>query len=277
MVLQDDIFETLTELGLTALQAKVYLALTQLGESRAATICKLSKVTRPDIYRVINELLEAGLVEKIVSKPMRFVPIPLQQGLSLLLEMRDQRSSKLKKEIERITKKMTKKTPTAQHTNFRFIEIPNRGPSLKEVVEQKLELQTMDIVTSGARFARWIIDSYKYLRSLLARGVRFRTIVSRSQDADKIAPRKEYLKKLGTLFENPSFQVRYITDEVPALLAMHDSKGVHLNLEPSRYGEGGTGPYMYSDHHGFVGMSRIYFDMLWGKAAEADSKAAETE
>jgi sugar-specific transcriptional regulator TrmB len=79
--------KTLRELGLSLLQAKVYLALVKLGTHstvKAISIC--SKVARQDVYRTITELREFGLVEMVIGNPALFRAIPLQETVSILME-----------------------------------------------------------------------------------------------------------------------------------------------------------------------------------------------
>jgi len=59
----------LTELGLSAIQAKVYLALAQSTESTATVVADISGVARPDVYRVLAQLEKMGLVQTIVANP----------------------------------------------------------------------------------------------------------------------------------------------------------------------------------------------------------------
>jgi sugar-specific transcriptional regulator TrmB len=60
MDLNDHDTEALIALGLNSTQAKVYLALLSLGQSKAQTIWKTSGVNRQDIYRTLNDLEEEG-------------------------------------------------------------------------------------------------------------------------------------------------------------------------------------------------------------------------
>ena len=69
---KDEHVEILVRLGLTFCQAKIYLALLQLGTSSAKTISNYTNIARPDIYRVIRGLVMLGLVEKSIGKPANF-------------------------------------------------------------------------------------------------------------------------------------------------------------------------------------------------------------
>ena len=59
--------QILTNLGLTPVQARVYLALVESGPLRISAISKASDVARPDVYRILSNLEKIGLVEKITS------------------------------------------------------------------------------------------------------------------------------------------------------------------------------------------------------------------
>jgi len=94
---QEETVQTLVNLGLTVLQAKVYLALVKSGTSTGRTTAKTAKVASQDIYRVLTELQEKGLIEKIIAKPNKYRPILLEEGLSMLLQRRNKQTAELKK------------------------------------------------------------------------------------------------------------------------------------------------------------------------------------
>jgi sugar-specific transcriptional regulator TrmB len=77
--------ETLLDLGLTTSQARVYIANIKLGKVKAKDICKESGIGRQEVYRVLTELLELGLIEKVIGTPMEFDAVPLSRGIILLL------------------------------------------------------------------------------------------------------------------------------------------------------------------------------------------------
>ncbi len=60
--------KNLEKLGLTSKEAKVYLALLELGEANIQNISKKSKVKRTTVYDVIDSLREKGLVGTTVSR-----------------------------------------------------------------------------------------------------------------------------------------------------------------------------------------------------------------
>ena len=54
----------LSDFGLTHNQAKVYLAIAQLGLASVSQASKASNVRREDVYRIMPKLEKMGLIEK---------------------------------------------------------------------------------------------------------------------------------------------------------------------------------------------------------------------
>jgi len=62
-----DVIKSLTNLGLTPTQAKIYLANLQTGQATAKAISQTSKIAREDIYRTLPSLQALGLTPKFTS------------------------------------------------------------------------------------------------------------------------------------------------------------------------------------------------------------------
>jgi sugar-specific transcriptional regulator TrmB len=86
LLIDEESVQSLSRLGLSTSQVKVYLALLELEKATAKTIAKHSKVARQEAYRVLAELQEKGLVEKIIEIPTKFKPIPIEDCIYLLIE-----------------------------------------------------------------------------------------------------------------------------------------------------------------------------------------------
>jgi HTH-type transcriptional regulator, sugar sensing transcriptional regulator len=58
---EDRLVSTLSDLGLTNYEAKVYLALTRRGSSTAAETARVAGIPRQRIYDVLSSLVTRGL------------------------------------------------------------------------------------------------------------------------------------------------------------------------------------------------------------------------
>ncbi len=80
-------------LGLTHNQARICLALIELGPSKVEEISIVSEVTRQDIYRIIPSLQALGFVETTLSKPTIFKVLSLQEPPSILVNQREKKTA----------------------------------------------------------------------------------------------------------------------------------------------------------------------------------------
>jgi sugar-specific transcriptional regulator TrmB len=259
-MLHEDEAQTLRELGLTLLQAKVYLALVSLGNTTAGKTAKLSKVARQEVYRIINELSEAGLVSRIVATPTMFKPLPLSEGLSLLLERRIKKTSELQAKVREVFHKNINKRETNNQSNYEFRMVPEKAPWFKyrtEMVEKKY--QTFDLLTTVKRFSsRMVYDEEPYKKGA-KRGAKIRILTEKPHRNSPI------LASINALREYPNFKFRYTYIEPQVILVIPDQKEAALAISPSnRVGP----PYLVSNHPSFVQMAQQYFETLWNKAKE---------
>ena len=69
--------ESLENLGLNEKQAKVYIALLQIGQGSAYAIAKLSGLKKSTTYVVLEDLIDKGVVRKVPRvKVMQYIAIP---------------------------------------------------------------------------------------------------------------------------------------------------------------------------------------------------------
>ena len=68
----DSAVENLVQLGLKEYEAKIYVALTGLGEANVRRIHEVSGVPRPRVYDVLNSLDEKGFIEIRQGSPLMY-------------------------------------------------------------------------------------------------------------------------------------------------------------------------------------------------------------
>lgn len=78
--------QKLRSYGLTEYQARVYLALLDLGTSEASAVPAASRVPRTRVYATMRQLHDKGLVQILPEKPLRYKAVPLAAYLKSLAE-----------------------------------------------------------------------------------------------------------------------------------------------------------------------------------------------
>lgn len=105
MTLSGDIQE-LTELGLSENEARVYLALVELGPSTTGPIIKRSGLYRVIVYDTLEKLIEVGLASYVVRRNRKLFS---GEPPSRLLEMAEEKVSTAKKLSDTLAKKYIEK------------------------------------------------------------------------------------------------------------------------------------------------------------------------
>jgi len=95
--------DQLPEYGLTEVQAKVYYHLLTLGRTSSTKVAKQLDVHRSEVYRVLRELAEKGIVtEKKGKRPILYTPTPPQEALEILLQQQAKTLERLREGMPKL-------------------------------------------------------------------------------------------------------------------------------------------------------------------------------
>ncbi len=75
------VIDRLISLGMTSYEAKVFLALTRLGEARVSDINAVTDVPRPAIYETLEKLEQRGVIEVSTGRPKKFRALPPRMAI----------------------------------------------------------------------------------------------------------------------------------------------------------------------------------------------------
>jgi len=85
-----NILEQLKNLNLNATEAKIFLAIIEIGPASISDIAKRAQIKRPTAYYIIEELIKGGLIIKVPNgKRIFYQSVPPQNILDLLDKKRD--------------------------------------------------------------------------------------------------------------------------------------------------------------------------------------------
>jgi sugar-specific transcriptional regulator TrmB len=141
---RDKDVEALTALGLTGLQARVYLALIRLGQAKIQTVSKITQVARQDLYRVMTELQNRCLVEKVLDTAVTFKAVSIQEAVPILLQRLDREKIEAQnKALQLIERHQYKIDKLEQEVESQFLLIPR-----KEALSRRLNKSIDNAQTS---------------------------------------------------------------------------------------------------------------------------------
>ena len=255
-------------LGLTPSQAKLYLIILKIGRADGKTIAKHSGVARQEVYRILCELQESGLVEKIIAKPYEFRAIPLQDGLSSLLTQKAEEYSEAKEKTKILLQRFENKAEDVSQ-EYALILIPKREAVIKRIGnELKNAQQSVDHVTTMQRFMQAIHQYFAFYKEGAERGVKFRVITEKPKDD------KAFSKAMQELWLTPSVKVRYLSQLPKANVAIFDRKEAMVTVYPA------TGltesPCIWTNHPSLLSIYQDHFETVWRRALKYKAERALT-
>jgi len=250
--------QVLTDLGLTKVQARLYLALAESGPSRILTISKISRVARPEIYRNLSRLQELGLVEKIIATPLMYRAVPINEGLSLLLETKTRQYRKVRAETRMWldTAKIEKPAKEKQMEESQFVFLPRRTviERIRTAIE-KAQL-SINLVLSWNRFSHGIGSAFaESMEIAWAKNVKVRFIIERPMES------KTAKQLIRFCREKPFCQLRFIPHYPKTIFGVYDKKEVFI-IAKSKTDLPGS-PALWSNNPSLIDLVEDYFEKLW--------------
>ena len=251
--------QTLIDLGLTDLQARVYFSLYQKGPSEASTISKITNVARSDIYRTMDRLQQIGLIEKEISYPIRFKAFPLEMVFAILMKRQAKKYKELKSEINFLLLKSKKKnnSENSLHEESKFVLIPSREALIKKLKDAIKKTQiSIDLTTTVRRFKFACYTFADPLEKAWSRGVNGRAII--------VKPEEAVSETLTTTWKKPSAEIRYVSIIPKIVMVMYDKKEVLIYTDPTA--DLDKSPALWSNDRSLLAMAEFFFEALWKRA-----------
>jgi sugar-specific transcriptional regulator TrmB len=249
----------LVDLGLSLTQAKIYLSLIHLGRAKVGDIYKKSGVARQDIYRVLEKLLEFGLIEKIVCSPVEYVPLPLTEGISMLVNRKKTEFEKIAIKAEKI-KEQGFITNSLEHEGISGEIIATME---KDVLNSKTRRtfmnaeQTVEYVCKWNAFIAGSMAVIDESRRAARRGIKGRTVVESPKYSLTIPnPIQKFMRE-------QILELRIIGSVPFFFLGIIDKREIIFTPSPCRNMQAIT---YWSRDKGFAELANSYFETIWNKA-----------
>lgn len=232
-------YNALQEFGLSNTESKVYLALLEIGKSKAGEITKKSNVNRTNVYDALERLIEKGLVSYISENNKRVFEAVNPQRLQEVLK---EKQDKLGQTIEELKSKYNKGQKKEDALVFRG------KAGIKSIFEDILN-EKKDLFSYGAesRFKDFFPFYQKHWNDERAKiGIKVKIIWSeRVKDIKK----KEHLKLLDAKFLPETY-------EFPSMIMVYGDRVVTIVWLEEPFG------FMIKSEEA-VKSNMNFFDLLW--------------
>jgi HTH-type transcriptional regulator, sugar sensing transcriptional regulator len=251
----------LMDLGLTSLQAKTYLTLTEIGESPIKTIAKNSNVARQNTYQILSELQEIGLIEKVIAKPIKYKALPLTSAAHMLFKNKTEQYRRVEAQTKELLQRTKENKQTAAHLEHsdEFILIPEKEASTLRIEEAYKNARTSVCTVMMLKGTKPIDlqNLPQFLKKAVIRGINVRHITNKPQDCKSI-PANLVWKEKG------SYELRYIAEVPPVVFCLLDDKEIFFTREVIPDPSAGTS--LWTNNPGLIALAKDYFERTWSKA-----------
>jgi sugar-specific transcriptional regulator TrmB len=248
--------DALTEFGLTVTQAKVYLCLNSIGPSSAGNLAKHAKVPRQDIYRVLNELFEFGLIEKEIQMPRRFIAIPITKCINLLVRQRNIKTRIMqKKAIDNLCcKRMVEKEEADNFSSTVIVQ--KEDPVLLRAGEFLSSVEkSLVVVSPPQKLFPWIFEQSVFFEKAFKRGVQIKILTEKNGSIPDVF--QKFLK-------TDLFEMRLLRKKPTVSFGIYDRKNLILELQ----GDNGylASQALVSNNPSIIDLAYNFFKSEWSHA-----------
>ena len=257
---REDSVKMLSEFGLTPYEAKIYLSIFGQGLTSAGNLAKITGIRREEVYRTLPKLEKAGLIERVLGRPVKVRALPIEDVLSILIARKEEDASR---EIQSLVTKKTQLLEMVLHapqeakledekTQFTLI-------SEKDAIEKKIAFlikqstSSIDFVDTFESAFRFVLTFTDELLSAKHRDVEIRIITEYPENTSLIPV------SLRKHFPEDSLDIRYC-DELPGNYILFDRYQALITTASGNTTPGAR--CLWTDDPSLVGIVQKDFDKL---------------
>lgn len=247
----EEIEQTLIELGLTGLQAKVIIALQNFDYATVKEISREADVYRQQVYPVLDDLQNMGLVRKRLDHPNKYNSPSLNEIFTILLDRKGELLAALKKKTRILQCEIPQTLKNTDEEEFVFELITGRERIKREIHKQMENAHKIDLILKFDPLFYLIADKLEAERIEHKENVEVRVLTG---TRPKNIHRKKIPKDYKIRFVDSNFPVEIVVCDNRANLTLHSNRN-DLNLTCLAL--------LTSNHPCFVEMLNHYFEVLW--------------
>jgi len=178
-----EVLQNLEELGLTKGEARVYLALLEIGKSSVGPIVNKSKISPSKVYDVLNRLIKKGIVTFAIGGKTRFYSALSPQRLKILIDDKRDLYNKQLQQQEKVLKHSIPGLEAVQKIGEQreYAEVLEGIRGIKtffEMMLEELKPGESELVLGYTKYSGELFDDYfsDYNNRCRKKGVKTRVI-----------------------------------------------------------------------------------------------------
>jgi sugar-specific transcriptional regulator TrmB len=246
----------LMEVGLTRMQANIYLNLLLYGKAEARTIAHWACSPRTEVYRALDELQENGLVDRELGCPLKFTAVPPSLGLQAFIDRKLHEISQIQKNLENFSNRFKSNQEPVLEREYKIISIEGSRRIIAKIKQQhdaaKLSVDVISFLPRFLHIANQCMENYN---KAIARGVKYRIILGMPNESQDLPP------EMKEAHNNKSTMIKKVVGCLQVNSAIYDQKQVSFSYYPERHIA--KSPLILTNHPCLVGFALNSFERTW--------------
>ncbi len=262
--------DILTSLGLSKLQAKVYLASAKMEDATAQKISENLQVARQQVYPAAKELEEMGLVETTLDKSLRIISIPVSDAVSILLHRRYRERDEAEKQASELATRYKRKnrniTSNVEKTEFMLIPEKN-ALSIKLQKSIDAAQESIDFWLPKNNCLQALFNLSDNFLKALEKGVRIRCAIDEHIELNSMP------LNVTRIMEHPLFELKVSSATCNEAFRIYDKQIVIIGCQPRQ--DYVRARALWTNNEPLVRIVQHYFETMWKEAKPARRKFVE--
>lgn len=257
-------------LGLTGVQAKVYITLAKSTTLTVSSISKHSKIQRTDLYEVLKTLEKKGLVEREITQPVTYRAIPVIEAVDLLLQnkndehlLRQKKATELKEAFANVGKNL------AADKQNGFKMLPKQRVSINVGRAIDAAQKSICFIASKSQLIIRLAVFSNEIESAFSRGVKCRIITEKTSD------NLSFLSQISHLNARRNCEIRILSEIPQVVTGIFDQKEFIVFEKPTDSISGSAA--LWSSNESLAFVMTDYFERLWLLAEKLNQRKTKRD
>jgi sugar-specific transcriptional regulator TrmB len=248
----EHIVDYLKQLDLSDAEAKLYLTLLKSGPASVRDLAQTVDIKRTTAYFYIDQLVEKGLIMKIVKGSKKLVSANEPENLKVLVEEKLRKANEVQKGFPEILKALTTSLPKENTNGEAEIKYYKGKNGVKKIYENVLKTKELRSYVDMSKIAEVFPENYKLFNNAVKKNpdIKMYELVENSPEA------KQYVKS----FSNMKNYYAKLLPEATRLTAqdilIYDNTVAIINLKDNIHGIVLHNADLYNNF-------KLLFDFIW--------------
>ena len=277
----ENVLKTLANLGLTQIDAELYIFLAKRGPIEARNVAKALKISKQRVYPIIKKLQSKGILNSTLEHPARFSVIPFEKLLDLFIRTKMEEAQRVKQEKNGILqdwKSIVVTEISSSPAQFTVIEGRHYVYSkIQQMIQEtKKEFSFVTTVPGLARADTLGLFDAAFNHPLRSK-IRFRFITELSKQNTKAI--KAILEKKPKVAFNLEGRIPDLGLKLSPRMVIRDEEETVFFIDPIKENSAieQDDVCLWTNCKSLAHAFSTMFDELWRNATDIEQKIAEIE